>query len=138
MTAKDIFHEAVRRSLEKERWIITNDPLELEWEEVQVKIDLGAERLIGADRGSEKIAVEIKSFISGSAISDFHTALGQFLNYRIMLEVNEPERLLYLAVPLEAYQTFFQSRLARMAIKRHKLKLIVYEPIAEEIVQWIS
>ena len=61
MAAKDIFHEAVRRSLEKEQWIITNDPLELEWEEVQVKIDLGAERLIAADRGSEKIAVEIKS-----------------------------------------------------------------------------
>lgn len=136
--AKDIFHEAVRRSLEKEQWIITNDPLELEWEEVLVKIDLGAERLIAAHRGSEKIAVEIKSFVSTSAISDFHTALGQFLNYRIMLEVNEPERLLYLAVPLEAYQTFFQSRLAQVAIKRHQLKLIVYEPIAEEIVQWIS
>ncbi|WP_287274897.1 MULTISPECIES: element excision factor XisH family protein [unclassified Okeania] len=64
--------------------------------------------------------------------------LGQFLNYRIMLEVNEPERLLYLAVPLEAYKTFFQSRLAQVAIKRHQLKLIVYEPIAEEIVQWIN
>ena len=45
-----------------------------------------------------------------SAISNFHTALGQFLNYRIMLEVNDPERLLYLAIPFEAYQTFFQSR----------------------------
>jgi hypothetical protein len=94
--------------------------------------------LIAAERGEEKIAVEIKSFISTSAISDFHTALGQFLNYRIMLEVNEPERLLYLAVPLEAYQTFFQSRLAQMAIQRHQLKLIVYEPITEEIVQWIN
>jgi hypothetical protein len=134
--AKDLFHDAVRSGLEKEQWIITDDPLELELEEVTVKIDLGAERLIAAERGEEKIAVEIKSFISTSAISDFHTALGQFLNYRIMLEVNEPERLLYLAVPLEAYQTFFQSRLAQIAIQRHQLKLIVYEPITEEIVQW--
>lgn len=136
--AKDLFHDAVKRGLEKDQWIITDDPLELELEEVTVKIDLGAERLIAAERGEEKIAVEIKSFISTSAISDFHTALGQFLNYRIMLEVNEPERLLYLAVPLEAYQTFFQSRLAQMAIQRHQLKLIVYEPITEEIVQWIN
>lgn len=136
--AKDLFHEAVKRGLKKDQWIITDDPLELELEEVTVKIDLGAERLIAAERGEEKIAVEIKSFISTSAISDFHTALGQFLNYRIMLEVNEPERLLYLAVPLEAYQTFFQSRLAQMAIQRHQLKLIVYEPITEEIVQWIN
>jgi hypothetical protein len=138
MTAKDIFHDAVRRGLEKDQWIITDDPLELELEEVTVKIDLGAERLIAAQKVEEKIAVEIKSFISTSAISDFHTALGQFLNYRIMLEVNEPDRLLYLAVPLEAYRTFFQSRLAQMASKRHQLKLIVYEPITEEIVQWIS
>jgi hypothetical protein len=101
--AKDLFHDAVRRGLEKEQWVVTDDPLELEWEEVAVKIDLGAERLIAAERDREKIAVEIKSFIGTSAINDFHTALGQFLNYRIMLEVKEPDRLLYLAVPLETY-----------------------------------
>lgn len=138
MPAKDIFHEAVKRGLEKEQWIITNDPLELEWEEVLVKIDLGAERLIAADRGNEKIAVEIKSFVGTSNISNFHTALGQFLNYQIMIEVNDSERLLYLAVPVEAYQTFFQSRLAMVVIKRYQLKLIVYEPTTEEIVKWIS
>ncbi|MGL4375427.1 MAG: XisH family protein [Microcoleaceae cyanobacterium] len=136
--AKDLFHDAVRRGLEKERWTVTDDPLELELEEITVKIDLGAERLIAAERGEEKIAVEIKSFIGTSAISDFHTALGQFLNYRIMLEVNEPDRLLYLAVPRETYQTFFQSRFAKIAIARHQLKLIVYEPITEEVIQWIN
>jgi len=85
-----------------------------------------------------KLLVEIKSFIGTSAISDFHTALGQFLNYRIMLEVNEPNRQLYLAVPLETYETFFQSRFAQVAIERHQLKLIVYNPIVEEIVKWIN
>lgn len=138
MSAKDLFHEAVRRGLEKDQWIITDDPLQLEWEEVKVKIDLAAERLIAAERGEEKIAVEIKSFIGTSAISDFHTALGQFLNYRIMLELNEPERLLYLAIPLETYETFFQSQFAQMIINRYQLKLIVYEPVTEEIVQWRS
>ncbi len=112
MSARDLFHDAVRRGLEKDRWLITRDPLELEWEEVKVKIDLAAERLIAAERDRQKIAVEIKSFISTSVISDFHTALGQFLNYRIMLEVNEPDRLLYLAIPLDAFETFFQSRFA--------------------------
>ncbi len=136
--AKDLFHNAVKQALLKEQWVITDDPLELEWEEVVVKIDLAAERLIAAERDEEKIAVEIKSFIGPSAISDFHTALGQFLNYRIMLEVNEPDRLLYLAVPFETYGTFFQSRFAQVAIKRHQLKLLVYEPITEEIIQWIS
>lgn len=138
MAAKDLFHQAVRHGLEKEQWTITDDPLELEWEEVKVKIDLAAERLIAAQRNEEKIAVEIKSFIGTSAISDFHTALGQFLNYRIMLEVNEPTRLLYLAVPFEVYDTFFQSRFAQVAVERHQLKLIVYNPVTEEIVRWIN
>lgn len=138
MSAKDLFHDAVKRGLEKDHWLITNDPLELEWEEVKVKIDLAAECLIAAERGQQKIAVEIKSFISTSAISDFHTALGQFLNYRIMLEVNDPDRLLYLAIPLDAYETFFQSRFAQVSIERHQIKIIVYEPIAEEIIKWIN
>lgn len=138
MTAKDLFHTAVKRGLEKDHWTITDDPLELEWDEVKVKIDLAAERLIAAERGEEKIAVEIKSFIGTSAISDFHVALGQFLNYRIMLEVNQPDRQLYLAVPLDTYETFFQSQFAQTAIERYQLKLIVYEPIAEELVQWRS
>jgi hypothetical protein len=138
MSAKDLFHDAVRRGLEKDHWQITDDPLELTWEEVKVKIDLAAERLIAAERDQQKIAVEIKSFISTSAISDFHTALGQFLNYRIMLEVNEPDRQLYLAIPLDAYETFFQSSFAQVSIDRYQLKLIVYEPIAEEIVKWIN
>jgi hypothetical protein len=138
MSAKDLFHDAVRRGLEKEQWRITSDPLELEWEEVKVRIDLAAERLIAAERDQQKIAVEIKSFIGTSAISDFHTALGQFLNYRIMLEVNEPDRLLYLAIPLDAYETFFQSRFAETSIERYQLKLIVYDPIIEVLVKWIN
>ncbi|MGG6298070.1 XisH family protein [Leptolyngbya sp. AN02str] len=138
VSTRDLFHQAVRRGLEKEQWYISSDPLELEWEEVKVKIDLAAERLLAAERGEEKIAVEIKSFISPSPISDFHTALGQFLNYKIMLEVNQPDRQLYLAVPLDTYEIFFQSRFAQVAIKRHHLNLIVYNPITEEIVTWIN
>lgn len=55
-----------------------------------------------------------------------------------MLEVNEPDRLLYLAVPFETYQSFFQSRFVQAVSERHQLKLLVYEPVTEEIVQWIS
>jgi hypothetical protein len=138
MSAKDLFHEAVKNGLKKEQWHVSNDPLELEWDEVKVKIDLAAERLIAAERGEEKIAVEIKSFIGTSAISDFHTALGQCLNYRLMLEVKEPERQLYLAVPQETYKTFFQSQFAQLAIERYQLKLIVYNPVEEEIVKWTN
>ncbi|MCC5646438.1 XisH family protein [Nostoc sp. CHAB 5824] len=138
MSARDLFHEAVKNALQKENWIVTDDPLKIEFEEVTFKIDLGAERLIAAERAGEKIAVEIKSFASNSAVRDFHTALGQFLNYQIALEEKEPERQLYLAVPVDAYETFFQTRLAQIAVRRHQLKLIIYEPIMEMIVGWTN
>lgn len=49
----------------------------------EMEIDLGVERLLGAERGDGKIAVEVKSFLArASAISEFHMALGQFINYR--------------------------------------------------------
>lgn len=80
--AKDVFHEQVKKALIKDGWIITNDPLTIRISEaVKVQIDLGAENAIAAERDAEKIAVEIKSFLADSDISEFHTALGQYLNY---------------------------------------------------------
>ena len=49
-------------------------------------VDLGAEKIIAAERDGEKIAVEIKIFIGSSNIYEFHTAIGQFINYRVALE----------------------------------------------------
>jgi hypothetical protein len=75
---------------------------------LRAEIDLGAEKLLAAEKGGEKIAVEIKSFLNPSAITDFYSALGQYLCYHLALEATQPERVLYMAVPLDAYRTFFQ------------------------------
>lgn len=136
MSARDLFHQAVVNALLKEQWLITHDPLEIQLEETKLKIDLGAERLIAADKGEEKIAIEIKSFASNSPVSDFHTALGQFLNYQIILEETQSERELYLAVPNDTCISFFQTRLAKIAVEKYNIKIIVYDPIAEVIVKW--
>jgi hypothetical protein len=136
MSNRDLFHFVVKQALQKQGWSITDDPLVLEIDEVLVKIDLAAERLIGAERDGEKIAVEVKSFAGDSAISEFHTALGQCLDYQIMLEENEPDRVLYLAVPSDTYQTFFQTRFAQIVLGRYPLKLLIYEPTLEEILEW--
>ncbi len=82
MPAKDIFHDAVKNALIKESWTITDDPLYLEFGGVDMYVDLGAEKLIGAEKEGKQIAVEIKSFLQQSLISEFHNALGQFINYR--------------------------------------------------------
>lgn len=79
MSAKDVFHEAVKQALQKDRWTVTDDPLMFKFGNVNFRADLGAERLIAAERTGEKIAVEIKSFLNPSAITDFYAALGKFL-----------------------------------------------------------
>ncbi len=82
--------------------------------------------------------MEIKSFLNASAVTDFYGALGQFLSYRLVLQKNEPERDLYLAVPLDTYEMFFQSTFAQLAVREYQLKLIVYDPKNGGITQWIS
>ncbi|MFM5889599.1 MAG: XisH family protein [Dolichospermum sp.] len=136
MSAKDIFHDAVRKGLEKEGWVITDDPLRIRSGRVDMQIDLGGEKILAAEKGEEKIAVEIKSFISSSNISEFHTALGQFLNYRFALEEQQSERLLYLAVPKTPYETFFQLPFVVNVIETVQLSLIVYDPNEEVILLW--
>lgn len=136
MPARDLFHYAVRRALEKEGWTITHDPLELEVGGVHVAIDLGAEKLIGAEKDGDKIAVEIKSFVGPSNITEFHVALGQFLNYQQALELKDPNRTLFLAVPLEVYESFFMLAFVQNVTSRHHLKLIVYRAKKEVIVKW--
>jgi hypothetical protein len=134
--AKDRFHQVVRTALEKEGWQITADPYEISVDEVDFEIDLAAETLLAATRENQKIAVEIKSFIGSSNISDFHTALGQFLNYRNALAIVEPERQLYLAVRSKVYDSFFQRRFVIATVKQYNIKLIVYSVAQEAIVQW--
>ncbi|WP_287280617.1 element excision factor XisH family protein, partial [Okeania sp. SIO2G5] len=84
--AKDIFHNAVKLALEKEDWTITHDPYNLAVGGVEMHIDLGAEQLLGAEREGIQIAVEVKSFVGVSAITEFHAAHGQYLDYRYALE----------------------------------------------------
>lgn len=136
MSAKDLFHNAVKIALQKEGWLITHDPMLIRLGGIEMQIDLGAEKIIAADKDGQKIAVEVKSFLGTSAISDFHTALGQFLNYRLALEEQDPQRILYLAVPEDTYYTFFTLQFIQGVTKRYQLKLIIYDPQKELIVRW--
>ncbi len=136
MPAKDIFHNAVRSALEKEGWVITQDPLYIKVGIAEFYIDLGAEKLIAAEKSGQQIAVEIKSFLGDSFISEFHLALGQTLNYRKALEKRQPQRILYLAVPVDTYDTFFTDEFIKDVISTYQVNLLIFSPAKEEIVQW--
>jgi hypothetical protein len=136
MAAKDLFYTAVKQALLKERWTITADPLKIRIEGVKLEIDFAAEKVLAAEKGWRKIAIEVKSFLNPSTIYDFHHALGQFLNYRLALQMEEPERILFLAVPVETFNEFFQERFIQAAIATYELKLVIYDPTQEVFVEW--
>ncbi len=136
--AKDLFHDAVKIALQKEGWQITHDPYYLEALGTDIQIDLGAEKMIGAQRDKECIAVEVKSFIGPSLVYDFHLALGQYMNYARGLRKADPGRLLFLAVPEVAYRSFFTRTDVNEAVREFRLNLLVYNDVNQVIVDWFK
>lgn len=75
--AKDKYHFAARKALESDGWKITDDPYFIQVGKRRGYIDLGAEKsIIAAEKDLEKIAVEVKSFVSPSDLDSFEEALG--------------------------------------------------------------
>ena len=117
MPAKDLYHDTVCTALIKDGWTITHDPLILKIGGRSVFVDLGAQKLIAAERGSEKIAVEIKSFLGPSPINDLENAWGQFFMYARTLQRREPDRRLYLAVNRNTFETLFKEEVGQLLLE---------------------
>jgi hypothetical protein len=138
MPRRDIIHQAVRNALLKDGWTITADPYLLEYGAEDMFVDLAAERLLAAERGAEKIAVEIKSFLGRSPINDLQNALGQYALYLSVLEIVDPQRKLYLAVSKTAYDDLTELDTFHLVVRRFQVALFVVRLRAEEIVEWIG
>jgi len=137
MPAKDIYHATVKTALSKDGWTITHDPLVLRWGTTDVHVDLGAERLLAAEKQGQKIAVEIKSFVSKSHVDELEKALGQYILYRNILEEKEPDRILYLAVHEEALQNIFEEAIGQLILSKTQMRLIVFDQKREVILKWM-
>jgi XisH protein len=137
--AKDIYHKIVRAALVKDGWTITHDPYLLARNSRKpYEVDLGAEKFIAAERGLEKIAVEVKSFIGTSMTYDFHAAFGQYNVYRFFMDNKEKERVLYLAIPEEVYNTFFSDVDIESICAHFNVKILIFDASKIEIVSWIK
>lgn len=137
MPAKDQLHDAVKAALIKAGWVITDDPLHLRWAGRDIYIDLGAESILAAERGNEKIAIEVKSFLGDASLQELHEAVGQFVVYRSILARLEPDRPLFLALPEFAYDKLFaEAKVGEIVYEDEGLRLLVFDPIKEEVVEW--
>jgi len=136
MPAKDAYHDTVKKALIKEGWSIAYDPLFIRFGGFDMYVDLGATQVFVAQKQEQNIAVEVKSFIGGPFLAEFHTAVGQIMNYRSALKRIAPEYTLYLAVPKMIYKTYFIRSFVQAVIEDYHLKYIVYDIEKEEIIEW--
>lgn len=140
MAARDLYHQACVTALVKDGWKITHDPLMMPFGDRDVLIDIGAERLLAAERNGERIAVEIMSFIGLSPMHDFQAAVGQYVTYDEALtdSATGADRKLYLAVRLETFTDLFRDAAWMKLVRRRRMNLIVFNPETLEVTRWIS
>lgn len=139
MSAPNIYHDAVVAALVADGWTITDDPLTLRFGGRNLHVDIGAERSpIAAERAGERIAVEVQSFRSPSAVADLQQAVGQFTMYRAILAEQQPDRSLYLAVPTEVYDGILSEPLGERMVAVVNLRLVLFDPDRREGLRWIN
>lgn len=138
MPAQDSIHDAFVTALEADGWTVTQDPLTIEHDGIYLFIDLGADRTITAERGVDRIAVEIKSFPGRSKAADLQQAVDQFVVYRSVLQPVEPDRRLYLGVSQDVYTQVFLSPTGELVRKDVGVRLVVVDVANEEVVKWLS
>ncbi len=137
MPAKDLYHNAVKNALIRDGWTITADPYSIRYKKLRLLADLGAKRSLSAQKGDEKIVVEVKSFINLSFISDLQKAVGQYIIYRNFLEITDPEQIIYLALSQIVYELNFDD-IIEIIIDANKIKLIIVDTDKEVITKWIK
>jgi len=137
MPARDKYHGQFKSALIKDGWIVTDDPLHLKYGGQDMFVDLGAEEIIAAEKAGRKVAIEIKSFLGQSDITELETAVGQFIVYRDVLQETGSDRELYLAVTEETFLKVFEAAVGKLLIRREKLRVIVFDPSIEEIKRWL-
>lgn len=136
MAAKDIFHQQVRRALEKDGWTVTTDPFVVFWPKTDKLLHPDGERLLGATKDGAAIAVIVTSFLGASQITDLQYALGQFVVCRSSLRANDPARSLFLAIREDVSLALFEEPEMKELCSKEQIRLLVFNSLREKIVKW--
>lgn len=140
MARNDKYFPNVVEALFKEGFIVTKTPLSYRLGSHTYKIDLAAERtiLIAEKSSTERIAVEVKSFLDNSFINDFKEANGQYDIYQKVLSKVKEDYKLYLAVPDKVYKDHFTDPFITDICLTNKMSIITFDPTINRIIQWIK
>jgi hypothetical protein len=129
--AKDRYHDAVRRALQKDGWQIVAEQLVFIGKERNIVIDLRAVK-----EGEQAVLIEVKSFL-GSALEALANALGKLLIYRYILAEIGEETPLWIAIPDHAYNDIGQQDIWLAMQQQTAMNVLVFSAEREEIMRWM-
>jgi XisH protein len=137
MPTQDLYHDVVRNALRKDGWRITHTALQLKAARDLRGGDIWEGQLLVAEKDERKIAVAVNSFVGRSNLADVTQTFGQLALSRSQLQTMAPERVLYLAVRQATYSACFAGAEGELFLEKEHMQLIVFDPGAETIVQWV-
>jgi hypothetical protein len=134
MPAKDHYHHAVIQALENAGWTITAEQVGIVLEERRLWIDI---RAMNQERNLA-ILVEVKGFENMPSPVDYLAhSIGKYVLYRSVLHFLDISTPLYMAVPVAAYNGILSEVIGQQTVTQSDVKLIVFDPVSEEIIEWI-
>ena len=139
MPARNLYHDAVVEALVADGWTVTADPLWMQFAGRDLYVDLAAERsTVAAQKGAERIAVEVQTFAAASDVLNLQRAVGQYGVYRFVLSRTDPDRRLYMGVDEETYATVLTEPFGQALVAEFGIRLVVFDPDARRVVRWTS
>lgn len=136
MPSADRYHSVVLRCLEKAGWTIIK-----EQEYISIGTHNDTNRRLYVDIKAQRhdqqlVLIEVKG-LERSPVHELMGLLGQYLIYKLALDYLTIAIPLYIAIPQVAYQDILQHVLGQEMMIRYSVPLIVFDPVREEIIQWI-
>jgi hypothetical protein len=138
MSTQDLYHDVVRDALRKDGWRITHTALQLKARAESRVGELWEGPWLIADKDERKIAVAVSSFVGHSSPADITQTWGQLALSRPHLHAMDADRVVYLAIRQATYSACFGGTEGDLLLKKEHMQLIVFDPRAEVIVQWVQ
>jgi hypothetical protein len=137
MPTRDLYHDVVRDALRKDGWRITHTALQLKAQAESSAGDLWEGPWLIADKDERKVAVAVRSFVGRSHLADIIQTWAQLGLSRPRLHAMDSDRVVYLAVRQATYSACFAGTEGERVLAKEHMQLLVFDPRAEVIVQWV-
>ena len=137
MPTQDLYHDIVRDALRKDGWRITHTALQLKARAESRTRELWEGPWLIADKDERKVAVAVSSFVGRSNLADITQMWGQLELSRPQLHTMDSDRVVYMAVRQATYHACFGGTEGELLLEKEHMQLIVFDPRAEVIVQWV-